>query len=154
MADGFVLEIPEMVGIALAAKRSAQAATNAWPQSTLIISADSHMLESDCWVDRFPEHLKDQAPRMAFVDGGWRLSVAGRPMTPPQLAADLCMTLECTPGFTDVQARLADLDHEGIDQELIFGNAALAMKRGELALTLRGRKIILQQNTPAHATAR
>ena len=86
----------------------------------MIISADSHMLESDCWVDRFPEHLKDQAPRMEFIDGGWHLSVAGRPMTPPQLAADLCMTLECTPGFTDIEARLADLDVEGVEKELIF----------------------------------
>jgi ribonuclease D len=36
----------------------------------------------------------------------------------------------------------------------VFGNAALAMKRGELALTLRGRKIILQQNTDPAAPAR
>jgi ribonuclease D len=36
----------------------------------------------------------------------------------------------------------------------VFGNSALAMKRGELALTLRGRKIILQQNTDPAPPAR
>jgi predicted TIM-barrel fold metal-dependent hydrolase len=120
MADGFVLEIPEMVGIPLSPQRTPQPASRAWPEGTLVISADSHMLEPDLWIDRFPEHMKDQAPRMTFVDGGWRLSVAGRPMTPPQLAADLCMTLECAPGMTSIEARLADLDIEGVEKELIF----------------------------------
>ena len=78
------------------------------------------MLETDFWVDRFPEHLKDQAPRMEFRDGGYQLSVDGKPMTPPAIAAALCTSLECTPGFTDVEARLADLDVEGVEKELIF----------------------------------
>ena len=120
MADGFVLEIPEMVGIPLSPQRTAQAATGAWPAGTRIISADSHMLETDCWVDRFPEHLKDQAPRMRFEDGGWQLSVAGKAMTDAKIAADLCTTLECAPGMTDMAARLADLDIEGVEKELIF----------------------------------
>ena len=52
--DEFVLEIPEMVGIPLAAKRSAQTKTRDWPQGTYIVSADSHMIERDCWISRFP----------------------------------------------------------------------------------------------------
>src|SRR5271163_4913123 len=108
--DGFVLEIPEMIGIALSPERAPQAATKAWPAGTVIVSADSHMLEPDCWVDRFPEHLKDQAPRMKFEDGGWQLTIGEKHMTPAHIAAALCLTLECTPGFTDVEARLKDLD--------------------------------------------
>ena len=118
--DAFVMEIPEMVGIALSPQRKPQAATKPWPEGTVIISADSHMLETDCWVGRFPEHLKDQAPRMEFKDGGYQLSINGKPMTPPALAAALCTSLECTPGFTSVEARLADLDIEGVEKELIF----------------------------------
>src|SRR5579871_2445459 len=118
--DGYVLEIPEMVGIPLSPARKAQAATRAWPDGTVIVSADSHMLEPDCWVDRFPEHLKDQAPRMEFRDGGYHLSVAGRQMTPTPIAADLCLAMECNPGLTNIQARLADLDIEGVEKELIF----------------------------------
>jgi len=120
MPDGFVLEIPEMVGVPLSPQRKPQAATGSWPDGTVIISADSHMLEPDLWVDRFPEHLKQQAPRMEFRDGGWQLSVAGKPMTQPKIAADLCTTLECAPGMTDITARLADLDVEGVEKELIF----------------------------------
>ncbi len=41
-------------------------------------------------------------------------------MTPPAIAADLCTAMECTPGLTDIEARLADLDVEGVEQELIF----------------------------------
>ncbi|HEY1427816.1 MAG TPA: hypothetical protein VGF50_14180, partial [Caulobacteraceae bacterium] len=112
--DAFVLEIPEMVGIALSPQRSPQAAAKAWPKGTVIVSADSHMLEGDYWYERFPEALKEQAPRMEFKEGGYQLSVNGRPMTPPALAAALCTSLECTPGFTNIDARLADLDTEGV----------------------------------------
>ena len=118
--DAFVLEIPEMVGIALSPQRTAQAATAPWPEGTVIVSADSHMLEGDYWVDRFPEHLKDQAPRMVFEDGGYQLTIAGKHITPPVLAAALCTSMECTPGLTDVEARLKDLDVEGVEKELIF----------------------------------
>ena len=120
MADGYVLEIPEMVGVPLSPQRTPQAATQAWPAGTVIISADSHMLEPDLWIGRFPEHLKDQAPRMVFENGGWQLSIGGKPMTQPKIAADLCTTLECAPGMTDMAARLSDLDVEGVEKELIF----------------------------------
>src|ERR1700759_5172575 len=119
--DGFVLEIPEMVGIPLSpARKAQQPGAHAWPEGTIIVSADSHMLETDCWVDRFPEHLKAEAPRMEFRDGGYQLTGNGKAMTPPPVAGALCTSLECTPGFTDIEARLADLDVEGVEKELIF----------------------------------
>lgn len=120
MDDGFCLEIPEQVGLAVATARTPQEPRGAWPAGTRIVSADSHMLESDLWVGRFPDELKDQAPRMVFHDGGWDLSVGGRPMTPAPVAAALCNALECYPGLTDVAARLRDLDIEGVEKELIF----------------------------------
>ena len=120
MAEGFILEIEEQVGQPVAAERKPQAATRAWPEGTVIVSADSHMLETDLWIDRFPAHLKDQAPRMVFKDGGWDLSIGGKPMTPPAIAQHLCEALECYPGLTDVEARLVDLDIEGVEKELIF----------------------------------
>jgi len=109
-----------MVGIPLSPARTPQAATGAWTDGTTINSADSHMLESDCWADRFPEHLKDLAPRMKLRDGGYHLSVGGRQMTPTAIAADLCQAMERTSGLTDVHARLADLDVEGAEKELVF----------------------------------
>ena len=120
MAEGFILEIPEQVGLATSTRRKAQAETRKWPEGTVIVSADSHMLETDLWIDRFPDELKDQAPRMAFKDGGWDLSIGGKSMTPPVIAQVLCDALECYPGFTDIETRLADLDIEGVEKELIF----------------------------------
>ena len=120
MPDGFILEIPEQVGQPVAAKRTAQAKTRDWPAGTRIVSADSHMLEGDLWVDRFPPELRDAAPRMVFKDGGWDLSIGGKSMTPQPIAQHLCDSLECYPGLTDVAARLADLDIEGVEKELIF----------------------------------
>jgi predicted TIM-barrel fold metal-dependent hydrolase len=120
MDDSFVLEIPEMVDIALSPQRKAQAATKPWPRGTRIISADSHMLESDLWISRFPEHLKDQAPRMEFKDGGWDFTVAGKHMMPEGSTKPLCEAMECNPGLTSVEARLADCAIEGVEKELIF----------------------------------
>lgn len=124
MAEGFILEIPEQVGLPVPTGRKAQAAgpevLKPWPEGTVIISADSHMLETDCWIDRFPEALRHKAPRMIFKDGGWDLSIEGKSTTPALIAAGLCEAMECYPGLTDVGVRLADLDIEGVEKELIF----------------------------------
>lgn len=120
MADGSVLEIPEMIGIPLSPQRKAQAKTKDWPAGTVIISADSHILETDCWIDRFPAHLKDKAPRMEFRDGGWHFSIGGKPMMRSKDIVPLCEAMECNPGLTDIDARLRDLDIEGVEKELIF----------------------------------
>ena len=134
MAEGFILEIPEQVGLAVAPQRKPQAARGAWPAGTRIVSADSHMLEPDLWVDRFPAHLRDQAPRMVFKDGGWDLSIGGKSMTPAPIAVALCNALECYPGLTDLTARIADLDVEGVEKELIFPQRLFGlMMFGEVA---------------------
>jgi predicted TIM-barrel fold metal-dependent hydrolase len=117
---GFVLEIPEMVGIPLAAKRTAQAKRNKWPKGTFIVSADSHMIERDCWVDRFPASLKDKAPRVAFKNGGYHVSFGTAPMIPESFIAGLCDAMECNPGLSQVPAHLADMDIEGVEKALIF----------------------------------
>jgi predicted TIM-barrel fold metal-dependent hydrolase len=118
--DKFVLEIPEMIGIPLAAKRTAQADQGAWPAGTIVVSADSHMIERDCWYDKFPDELKDKAPRMEFRDGGFHFTLEGRPMLPDGFSKGLCDAMECNPGLSQMAARLADIDVEGVSKELIF----------------------------------
>lgn len=113
-----VLEIPEMDLIGDSTRRVAQPARK-WPAGTRIISADSHWLEGDLWIDRYPEHLKEHAPRMRFVEGGWELMVAGQPMIPHEAAKSLC-AFECVPGMSNVPERIADLDIEGVEKELLF----------------------------------
>jgi predicted TIM-barrel fold metal-dependent hydrolase len=130
MADGFVLELKEQVGLPLAAKRKAQAGPNLWPAGTRIVSADSHMLEGDLWIERYPEELKHRAPRMEFKDGGWHFHVEGRPMMPQHVAAGLCEAMECNPGFLTVPPRLEDLDIEGVEKELIFPQRLFGLYMG------------------------
>ncbi len=116
----YVLEIPEQIDIEVSPQRTPQAETKPWPAGTRIVSADSHLIEGDYWVDGFPEELKNQAPRMRRVDGTFDLSIGGKSMTPPALAQHLCVSMECTPGLNDIPARIKDLDIEGVEKELIF----------------------------------
>jgi predicted TIM-barrel fold metal-dependent hydrolase len=113
------LEIAAMQGIGDARDRSPEPASAAYPPGTAIISADSHWLEGDIWIDRFPAHLKHRAPRVFFENGGWEIEVGGKRLTPPGSSALSC-AFECVPGFNDVAARMKDLDVEGVEQELLF----------------------------------
>jgi predicted TIM-barrel fold metal-dependent hydrolase len=114
-----VLEIPKMHGIGDARDRVAESRGRSLPAGTVIVSADSHWLEGDIWVDRFPEHLKDRAPRVFFENGGWEVEIAGKRLTPPGTAAASC-AFECVPGFNNIEARMRDLDAEGVAQEIVF----------------------------------
>jgi len=116
----YVLEIPEQIDIAVSPKRTPQGASDPWPAGTRIISADSHLIEQDYWLEGFPDDKKDQAPRMQFIDGVFDMTIGEKHMTPPALARHLCESMECTPGLNDIVARLKDLDIEGVEKELIF----------------------------------
>ena len=120
MTDAYVLEIPEQITIDVSPKRVPQAQRRAWPPGTVIVSADSHLIEQDYWYDAFPQHIKEQAPRMEFKDSGFDFRIGEKSMTPPELALHLCRSMECTPGLNDIAARLKDLDVEGVEKELIF----------------------------------
>ncbi|MGE3142863.1 MAG: amidohydrolase family protein [Hyphomonadaceae bacterium] len=130
MADGFVLEIPEMAGIAPPPLRKPQIAKTPWPKGTVIVSADSHFMEGDFWVDHYPPELKAYAPRMRFEDGGWRLTINGKDMYPDDKSVALCDQFECAAGFQDIAARLADLDAEGVEKELLFPQRVMGLYRG------------------------
>lgn len=118
--DEYILEIPEQKTLEVSPKRRPQQEGGPWPAGTRIVSADSHLIEQDYWYEGFPEHKKDQAPRMTFHDGYFDLTIGDKHMTPPALAAFLCTSMECTPGLNDIPARLKDLDIEGVEKELIF----------------------------------
>lgn len=124
------LEIPEIHGIGDARHRTAQAAGWQPPAGAAIVSADSHWLEGDIWVDRFPAHLKDRAPRMFFENGGYELEIDGKRMLPPGQAERFC-AFECVPGFNNVEARMKDLDAEGVSKEILFPQRTLGMNRLE-----------------------
>jgi predicted TIM-barrel fold metal-dependent hydrolase len=113
------LEIPKMLGIGDAKDRTAESEGREPPSGTIVVSADSHWLEGDIWIDRFPDHLKHRAPRVFERNGGYEMEIDGKCLNPPGTAEASC-AFECVPGFGDVPTRLRDLDAEGVQQEILF----------------------------------
>jgi predicted TIM-barrel fold metal-dependent hydrolase len=99
------------------------------PASTQIFSADDHIsLAEDIFYERLPESMRDRAPHVLNVDGGWVLGMEGKSIL-PQGFLDVLMQYDPLPGSHtgDIEARLAALDSEGVTTELVFPNAILAL---------------------------
>lgn len=99
------------------------------PAGTEVFSADDHIsLSEDIFYDRLPDSMKDRAPRIMNVEGGWVLGVDGKSILVPEFIRVLTQ-YDPLPGSHagDVDARLAALDSEGIDRELAFPNSVLAL---------------------------
>jgi len=99
------------------------------PAGTEVFSADNHIsLAEDIFYEQFPAGMKDRAPRVVNVDGGWVVAAD----TTPILVKEFIQVLtqyDPVPGSHtgDVDARLAALDSEGVDRELAFPNSVLAV---------------------------
>lgn len=97
------------------------------PAGSPIISADGHWsLSKDIFYERFPEHLKDRAPRVWQKDGAWVIGFDGQSML-NDVFVEVFGTFDVIPGCTDIEARAHDLAAEGVEKEIIFPNAFLAM---------------------------
>jgi predicted TIM-barrel fold metal-dependent hydrolase len=98
------------------------------PAGTVIVSADNHWsVGDDIFYKRFPAYLKDRAPRV-WTDGSGAVNweFGGKPMLPPHFQQVLA-TFERMPGCIAIEPRLRDLDKEGIQKEIVFGNAITAL---------------------------
>lgn len=97
-----------------------------------IISADSHVNPpKDLWTRRAPEKLKDRAPRVESTAQGdfWLTdsqitgaigldASAGR--TPEQFKSHGLTYKDMRPGSYDPASRLADMDIDGVDAEVLY----------------------------------
>lgn len=99
------------------------------PPGTEVVSADDHIsLAEDLFYERLPDSMKDRAPRVVNVDGGWVVAADTNPVLPPGFVEVLTQYDPLAGSHTgDVGARLAALDSEGISRELAFPNAVLAL---------------------------
>jgi predicted TIM-barrel fold metal-dependent hydrolase len=99
------------------------------PPGTEVFSADDHIsLAEDIFFERFPESMKDRAPRVMNVDGGWVIGVDGKSVLVREFI-EVLTQYDPVPGSHtgDVEARLAALDSEGVSKELAFPNSILAL---------------------------
>ena len=99
------------------------------PPGTEVISADDHIsLAEDIFHERFPESMKERAPRVINVDGGWVVAADQQPVLVREFIQVLTQYDPVAGSHSgDVEARLAALDSEGIDKELAFPNSVLAL---------------------------
>jgi predicted TIM-barrel fold metal-dependent hydrolase len=99
------------------------------PVGTEVFSADDHIsVAEDIFYERFPEALKEQAPRVLYDDGAWTLALGGKTFLPREFNAVL-MQYDPLDGATtkDIHARIRELESDGIHKELAFPNAILAL---------------------------
>ncbi len=71
--DEYILEIPEQKTLDVSPKRQPQRAGGPWPAGTRIVSADTHIIEHDNWIDRFPG--AQEGPGAAHGLQGRRLAI-------------------------------------------------------------------------------
>jgi predicted TIM-barrel fold metal-dependent hydrolase len=104
-------------------------ASTGLPAGTEVFSADDHIsVAEDIFYERFPEALKEQAPRVVYDDGAWTLALGGKTFLPREFNAVL-MQYDPLDGATtkDIDARIRELESDGIHTELAFPNAILAL---------------------------
>jgi predicted TIM-barrel fold metal-dependent hydrolase len=99
------------------------------PAGTEIFSADNHIsLADDIFYERFPQNLKDKAPRIWYEEGAYQLGRKGQSFLPGDFSAVLMQydDLEGA-GSRNIEARIIELREDGVDKELAFPNAVLAL---------------------------
>jgi predicted TIM-barrel fold metal-dependent hydrolase len=99
------------------------------PTGTEIFSADNHIsVADDIFYERFPEDLKEKAPRIWYEDGAYMVGLKGRSMLPGDFSRVLMQYDDLAGAATnDIEARIKELAEDGVDKELAFPNAVLAL---------------------------
>ncbi|GBG38807.1 amidohydrolase [Mycobacterium montefiorense] len=99
------------------------------PPGTEVFSADNHIsVADDIFYEGFPDDLKDQAPRIWYEDGAYLLGRPGQSMVVGDFSAVLMQYDDLAGAATNnVEARVRELAEDGVDKELAFPNAVLAL---------------------------
>src|SRR5690242_878825 len=99
------------------------------PAATEVFSADNHIsLAEDIFYERFPAQIKDQAPRVVYEDGAWTLAIGGKTFLSREFTAVLMQYDPLAGAATnDGEARIRELESDGIHRELAFPNALLGL---------------------------
>lgn len=111
-------------GIATPRKRVAQPAGKVkLPEGSILVSADNHWsFCDDIFYERFPAHLKDKAPRAVNEDGAFIFHVGGKSLFTKTINKIL-RTHDSVPGNYQMEPRLKDMETEGVQKEIVFGNS-------------------------------
>lgn len=99
------------------------------PAGTVVFSADNHIsVADDIFYERFPDDLKGQAPRIWYEDGAYMVGINGRSWVGGDFGRVLMQYDDLAGAATNnIEARIRELGEDGIDKELAFPNAVLAL---------------------------
>lgn len=99
------------------------------PAGTEVFTCDTHIsIAEDIFFENFPAKMKDRAPRLWHEDGAFHIGIDGQSFLPPMFAEVVRPyhgLAGCSTG--DMEARMADMDAEGITRELAFQNEVLVL---------------------------
>ena len=99
------------------------------PAGTKVFTADTHIsVADDIYFENFPARLKDRAPRLWYEDGAFQIGLDHKSFLPPMFT-EVVKPYNGLPGSSTggMDARMADMDAEGIDAELAFQNESLVL---------------------------
>jgi predicted TIM-barrel fold metal-dependent hydrolase len=99
------------------------------PPGTEVFSADNHIsVADDIFYEHFPDDLKDYAPRIWYEDGAYLLGRPGQSMVVGDFSAVLMQYDDLAGAVSNnLDARVRELAEDGVDKELVFPNAVLAL---------------------------
>ena len=99
------------------------------PAGTEVFSADNHIsLSDDIFFERFPDDLKDKAPRIWYEDGAYMVGQKGQSFVVGDFSAVLMQYDDLAGAATNnIEVRIRELAEDGVDKELAFPNAVLAL---------------------------
>ncbi len=85
-------------------------------------------MADDIFYERFPEELKGAAPRIWYEDGAYMVGMKGKAWTGGDFGRVLMQYDDLAGAASnDIEARIRELKEDGIDKELAFPNAVLAL---------------------------
>ena len=120
---------PEIIGAPKDRRGHAGGSDVGLPSGTEVFSADNHIsLADDIFYDRFPDELKEQAPRIWYEDGAYMVGCQGQSFVVGDFSAVLMQYDDLAGAVSNnIEARVRELAEDGVDRELVFPNAVLAL---------------------------
>lgn len=98
------------------------------PPGTTVVSADNHfMVGEDIFYDRFPASMKAKAPRIWRSGTMWDVGFEKNKSMFVGPVRSILGEMDQVAGHTDIEARVEDLQREGVDKEIAFPGTILAL---------------------------
>ncbi|ARR55109.1 amidohydrolase [Rhizorhabdus wittichii DC-6] len=114
--------VSAMEGVGVSRDRNPTGLNLSLPPNTTIVSADGHWaVADDIWFAHAPAHIRDRLPRIWYDENLqlWNIGIGGKGLY-NAAGADVIKSFEDRAGAHALRERLADLDADGVEKEIVF----------------------------------